>query len=182
MVKNLQWRRPRFTPWVGKVPWRRKWQPSPVFLPGEFHGQRNLAATAHGSQRVGHNWVSNTFTFKLHLPPRMSIQSEGLPPSQLLTSPLPVTRNPAWTLDAGVRWQLGGAVLFLQGTFMTLRFFRMCLTFCLFPECTRLTFTLLPEPRHCKVATVWFWMNVGLLASAWASEKRKTREENEASS
>ena len=26
------------TPWVGKIPWKRKWQPTPVFLPGEFHG------------------------------------------------------------------------------------------------------------------------------------------------
>ena len=32
-----------FDPWVGKIPWKRKWQPSPVFLPGEFHGQRSLA-------------------------------------------------------------------------------------------------------------------------------------------
>ena len=32
-----------FNPWVGKIPWRRKWQPTPVFLPGEFHGQRSLA-------------------------------------------------------------------------------------------------------------------------------------------
>ena len=31
-----------FNPWVGKIPWRRKWQPTPVFLPGEFHGQRSL--------------------------------------------------------------------------------------------------------------------------------------------
>ena len=30
--------RPRFDPWVRKIPWRRKWQPSPVFLPGESHG------------------------------------------------------------------------------------------------------------------------------------------------
>ena len=29
-------------PWVGKIPWKRKWQPSPMFLPGESHGQRNL--------------------------------------------------------------------------------------------------------------------------------------------
>ena len=29
-------------PWVGKILWRRKWQPTPVFLPGQFHGQRNL--------------------------------------------------------------------------------------------------------------------------------------------
>ena len=27
--------------WAGKIPWRRKWQPTPVFLPGESHGQRN---------------------------------------------------------------------------------------------------------------------------------------------
>ena len=32
-----------FDPWVGKIPWRRKWQPSPVFLPGESHGQRSRA-------------------------------------------------------------------------------------------------------------------------------------------
>ena len=32
-----------FDPWVGKIPWRREWLPTPVFLPGEFPGQRNLA-------------------------------------------------------------------------------------------------------------------------------------------
>ena len=32
-----------FNPWVGKIPWSRKWQPTSVFLPGEFHGQRSLA-------------------------------------------------------------------------------------------------------------------------------------------
>ena len=31
-----------FDPWIGKIPWRRAWQPTPVFLPGEFHGQRSL--------------------------------------------------------------------------------------------------------------------------------------------
>ena len=30
-----------FDPWVGKIPWRRAWQPTPVFLPGESHGQRS---------------------------------------------------------------------------------------------------------------------------------------------
>jgi len=38
-----QCRRPRFDSWVGKIPWRRKRQPSPVFLPGKPHGQRSLA-------------------------------------------------------------------------------------------------------------------------------------------
>ena len=32
----------RFSSWVGKIPWSRKWQLTPVFLPGEFHGQRSL--------------------------------------------------------------------------------------------------------------------------------------------
>ena len=32
-----------FDPWVGKIPWRSKWQPTPVFLPGESRGQRRLA-------------------------------------------------------------------------------------------------------------------------------------------
>ena len=41
----VQWRRCKrhgFDPWVGKIPWRREWQPTPVFLPGEPPGQRNL--------------------------------------------------------------------------------------------------------------------------------------------
>ena len=42
MVKtSVQCRRPGFNPWVGKIPWRRKWQPTPVLLPGKFHGLRN---------------------------------------------------------------------------------------------------------------------------------------------
>ena len=32
-----------FNLWAGKIPWRRKWQPTPVFLHGESHGQRSLA-------------------------------------------------------------------------------------------------------------------------------------------
>ena len=37
-------RRLKFHPWVGKIPWRRSWQPSPVFFPGESHEQRSLAS------------------------------------------------------------------------------------------------------------------------------------------
>ena len=36
-------KRCRFDPWVGKIPWKRAWQPTPVFLPGKSHGQRSLA-------------------------------------------------------------------------------------------------------------------------------------------
>ena len=42
----LQRRRPWSHPWIGKIPWRREWQPTPVFLPGEPHGQRSLAGIA----------------------------------------------------------------------------------------------------------------------------------------
>ena len=35
-------RRLRFDPWVGNIPWSRKWKPTPVFLPGKSHGQRSL--------------------------------------------------------------------------------------------------------------------------------------------
>ena len=38
---TCQCKRRGFNPWVGKIPWQRKWQPTPVFLPGEFHGQRS---------------------------------------------------------------------------------------------------------------------------------------------
>ena len=37
--------------WVGKIPWRRKWQPIPVFLPGESHGQRSLAGYSPRGRR-----------------------------------------------------------------------------------------------------------------------------------
>ena len=45
MLKNMPTiERPGFNPWGGKIPWRREWQPTPVFLLGEFHGQRSLAS------------------------------------------------------------------------------------------------------------------------------------------
>ena len=39
---------PGFDSWIGKIPWRREWQPTPVFLLGESYGQRRLVATIHG--------------------------------------------------------------------------------------------------------------------------------------
>ena len=45
MVKKppAKCRRCRFDPWVGKISWKRKWQPTSVFFPGKSHGQRSLA-------------------------------------------------------------------------------------------------------------------------------------------
>ena len=46
-------KRHRFGPWVGNIPWRRKWQPTPVFLPGKSHGQTSLEGyISWGGERV----------------------------------------------------------------------------------------------------------------------------------
>ena len=46
-----------FDLWVSKIPWRRKWQPTPIFLPGESQGQRIPAGYGPWNCRVGHNWA-----------------------------------------------------------------------------------------------------------------------------
>ena len=52
----LQFRRHEFDPWIRKIPWRKAWQPTPVFLPGESHGQRSLTGdSSWDCKRVGHN-------------------------------------------------------------------------------------------------------------------------------
>ena len=50
-----------FDPWVGKIPWRREWQPTLVFLPGEFHGQRSLVGySPWGRKESDMTEVTNT--------------------------------------------------------------------------------------------------------------------------
>ena len=53
-------------PWVGKIPWRRRRQPAPVFLPGESHGQRSLAGSPWSRKRVRHNWVTERMRVHTH--------------------------------------------------------------------------------------------------------------------
>ena len=62
-IKNspaMQCRRPRFNHWVRKTPWRKSWQPTPVFLPGEFHGQRILVGCSLWGHRVRQDWATDT--------------------------------------------------------------------------------------------------------------------------
>ena len=47
-----------FDPWVGKIPRRRQWYPTPVFFPGKFHGQRSLMGYSPWGCRVEHRWVN----------------------------------------------------------------------------------------------------------------------------
>ena len=99
----LQCRRPRFHPWVGKIPWRRERLPTAVFLLGEFHGRRSLA----GYSLWGHK------------------KSETL--SNLLYWALwSALTNTAWTWDCGRlqfmtsgqkhRWPPGPAIGISNGT------------------------------------------------------------------
>ena len=52
-----------FDTWVGNIPWRRKWQPTPVFLPEKIPWtEKPGRLQSLGSQRVGHDWATNTHT------------------------------------------------------------------------------------------------------------------------
>ena len=55
-------RRHGFNPWVGEIPWRRKWQPTPVFLAGKFHGQRSPM----GYSPLGHKESDPTKRLNTH--------------------------------------------------------------------------------------------------------------------
>ena len=65
MVENLPANaenimRHKFNPWVGKIPWRRAWQPTSVYLPGESHGQRSLAGHSPWGRKESD--MANTYT------------------------------------------------------------------------------------------------------------------------
>ena len=107
----LQCGRPRFDPWIGKMPWRRKWQPTPVFLPEEFHGRRSLV----GYDPSGHKESDTTERLTLSQPPGND-QTAELPCSSLY-----LQRPPAESLcvhylnENDAKEQEGQAYLFLPG-------------------------------------------------------------------
>ena len=86
--------KPSFNPWAGEIPWRRKWQPIPVFLPGELHGQRSLVGYSpyHNlwnhklqpqkwksiprSLRVEHDWETNIFSFTFFFKIEITMRKE----------------------------------------------------------------------------------------------------------
>ena len=79
----------RFDPWVERIPWRWKWQPTPVFLPGESDGPRSLAGySPQGPKESGTTerllLSFYVFSFKyitvgeLDLPPKMSLTCKSL--------------------------------------------------------------------------------------------------------
>ena len=66
-VKLLAVKRPEFDPESGRFPDRREWLFTPVFFPGEFHGQRSLAGYSTRGFRVKHDWATNTHMSKWHI-------------------------------------------------------------------------------------------------------------------
>ena len=89
-----------FNPWVGKIPWRRKWQPTPVFLPGESHGRRSLACCSPWGRRVGQDWAtehaslgSEAFTLRAVLKTHKTSHVVMVASSQLELKPESSVRN-----------------------------------------------------------------------------------------
>ena len=74
----------RFDPWVSQIFWGREWLPTPVFLPGEFHGQRSLGDySPMWSPRTGRDWVTNTSTFRKQISISLTDKHGVLVSSQL---------------------------------------------------------------------------------------------------
>ena len=89
---DCQCRRLGFDLWVRKIPWRKKWQPTPVFLTGKSHGQRSRRAAVHGVTRVRRDLVTNNnATFQLKCRSIQSLSGAPACPCSELTWP------PAWT-------------------------------------------------------------------------------------
>ena len=77
--------RPGFDSWVRKIPWRRKWQPTPILLPGKIPWMEEPGGLqSMGSQRVGHDWVTSLSFLLSFFPPFLTAQS--FYPLSLLTN------------------------------------------------------------------------------------------------
>ena len=64
----LQCGRPGFVPWIGKIPWKRAWQRTPVFLPGESSWTEEAGGLqSMASQRGGHDWAAKHSTAQLYV-------------------------------------------------------------------------------------------------------------------
>ena len=86
----------KFDPWVRKIPWRRKWLSTPLFLPGESHGQRRPEGYSSEGRRVRHDWNDSVYR---HKSPKLkkSVLSEWEQGLYLFCSPLyPLSLTHCW--------------------------------------------------------------------------------------
>ena len=133
----LQGRRCGFDPWVRKVPWGRKWLPTPAFLPGKSHGERSLVGCTHAVARVGHDLVTK-------LPP---------PPS---------ARH--WVLTAWwPRHQLGQTTLFSLGSsWRRIDLWWICFCFATIPSFTVFLFIQLARYPLLQILFGWTFLERSL--------------------
>ena len=157
-----QCRRCGFDLWVGKIPWRRAWQPTPVFLPGESHGQEPGGLRSIGSQRTGHSWSDWACT-------HITIASRDIPKEERKQSEIIQRAQKPLKVSAFARW-----VLWEQHPDLR-------------PHCTLISMTsagymlisskqaLLPQHRSpdCHLPEIqiprmqWGWAGAGHLLAGW---------------
>ena len=96
-MQEIPWWLKRFSPWVGKIPWRRKWQPTPVFLPGASHGQRSLVScVAWGCRELD---MTEQLHFHFHRHTRQDVLLWYIRIPELLC-----TNSHTYIYDAGKDW------------------------------------------------------------------------------
>ena len=99
----LQCGRPWFDSWVRKIPWRKAWRPTPVFLPGKSHGQRGLVGYSAWGHRESGRTELVTLTLSREQLGRTHPGLFPFPPSDLLPAP-PWQTLGAESLGAAVPW------------------------------------------------------------------------------
>ena len=98
-------RRCGLDPWIGKIPWRREWQPTLVFLPGKFHKQRNLVGYSPGGHTASEMTMS-THALSQFLDFKWKRNGKKCIPSSLKTSPLILVLSPRLCISP---WTIAGS-------------------------------------------------------------------------
>ena len=81
-----------FNPWIGKIPWNRKWQPTPALLPGKFHGQRSLVGYSPWDCKEL-DMIEHTDKMHIHMKPLQFSSVQSLSRVQLFATPWTVARQ-----------------------------------------------------------------------------------------
>ena len=93
---------PKFNPWVRKTPWRRAWQHTPIFLPGEFHGQRSLEGYSQWGCKESDmsKWLTLSLSLQLQMPAWLSMLVKKLGLGRNLKANPPGTLLQPWPIQA----------------------------------------------------------------------------------
>ena len=83
----LQCRRPGFDPWVGKIPWRRKWQSIPGLLPGKSHGQRSLVGYSPWGRKESDTTERLQFTSNILIQRYLAVKERERPGNKYIARP-----------------------------------------------------------------------------------------------